>query len=126
MPEYERSLMIDAPPEAIFAFVSDVNNLAPFLPAPHRGHPQDPDRRVRADQTEWRLHWDGGYVEIEEQPGAAARCAVTVHLSLAPGSEQAGTDEDDETITHGLETALLSIQSHVVADAPHLEPPAAS
>ncbi len=46
MPEYEHSLTVQASPEAVFTFVSDVSRLPEYLPTTHHAEAQ-PGGRVR-------------------------------------------------------------------------------
>ena len=69
MPEYEHSLTVQASPDAVFAFVSDVSRLPEYLPTTHHaeaqpggrvrvqgeagGHNYDSDGYFRTDRAEW-------------------------------------------------------------------------
>jgi uncharacterized protein YndB with AHSA1/START domain len=46
MPDYEHSLTIEASPETVFDFVSDIANLPKYLPTTHHAEAQ-PGGRVR-------------------------------------------------------------------------------
>lgn len=151
MPEYERSLFVNASPRALFDFVSDVGNMPLYLPTTHHaaaqgegrvrvqgeagGHPYDSDGYLRFEATEYRMEWgsDGenrysGWLEIDGDDGGSE---VTVHLSFTPRpeqsarfAEQSGGDEG-ATIQQGLEAALLSIRNIVEGKGEKVEPPAA-
>ncbi len=153
MAEYEHSLSVQASPDAVFRFVSDIRNLPRYLPTTHQaeaqgegrvrvrgeagGHAYDSDGYFRADATKHRLEWgsDGennysGWLQIEEgRDGGASN--VTVHLSFAPRPDLAQrmdeqTGDHDRTIQQGLEAALLSIQNQVEGRGGKVEPEAAT
>lgn len=145
-------MTVQAAPEAVFGFVSDVRNLPRYLPTTHHAEPQGPDRvRVRGeagghtydsdgyfrvDASEHRLEWgsDGenrysGWLEIEE--GQAGASEITVHLSFAPRPDltrrmDEQTGDHDRTIQEGLEAALLSIRNQVEGRGGKVEPHAAT
>lgn len=151
MPEYEHSLAIEASPDAVFAFVSDIANLPKYLPTTHHaeaqgpgrvrvqgkagGHAYDSDGRFHADPIDHRLEWgsDGenrylGWLEID---GVEDECEVTVHLSFQPKAEQGKrmdeqTGDRDKTIQEGLVAALESIRNYVEGRGGKVEPTAAS
>lgn len=155
MPEYEDSLVVEAAPEAVFDFVSDIRNMPQYLPTTHHaepqgggervrvqgeasGHPYDSDGWLRVDRTEFRMEWgsDGenlytGWLEIDEGTDAES-CLVTVHLSFQPKpnqsermAEQAGGDRD-LAIQRGLEAALQSIKNLCEGRGGKVEPPQAT
>jgi ribosome-associated toxin RatA of RatAB toxin-antitoxin module len=154
VPEYEDTLTVEASPQAVFDFVSDVANLPKYLPTTHHAEPQqgervrvqgeaaghryDSDGWFRADRTEYRLEWgsDGenlysGWLEIDEGTDPDS-CTVTVHLSFQPKphqnerlAEQGGGDRD-ATIQRGLEAALQSIKNLCEGEGGKVEPPQAT
>ena len=151
MAEYESSLPVNASPDAVFDFVSDIGNLPKYLPTTHHaeaqgsnrvrvqgeanGHKYDSDGRFHADATEHRLEWgsDGetaynGWLEIE---GAGDESLVTVHLSFTPRPDQGArmdeqTGDRDTTIQQGLDASLRSIKNIVEGVGGKIEPPAAT
>ena len=151
MPDYEHSLTIDASPDTVFAFVSDIQNLPKYLPTTHAaeaqlgervrvqgeagGHAYDSDGYFRLDAPNHRMEWgsDGenrylGWLEID---GVADECEVTVHLTFQPKLEQAErmaeqTGDLDTTISEGLVASLESIKNFVEGRGGKVEPVAAS
>ena len=151
MPDYEHSLTVEASPDAVFDFVSDVANLPKYLPTTHSAEAQpggrvrvqgeaggrayDSDGYFRVDKPNYRLEWgsDGenrylGWLEID---GMDDECEVTVHLTFQPKPEQsermdAQTGDRDQTITDGLVAALESIRNNVEGRGGKVEPAAAT
>ena len=151
MPDYEHTLTIDASPDTVFAFVSDIGNLPKYLPTTHSAEPQgdgrvrvqgeagghayDSDGYFRLDEMNHRMEWgsDGenrylGWLEID---GAEDECEVTVHLTFQPKPEQSErmeeqTGDRDKTITEGLIASLTSIKNFVEGSGGKVEPSAAS
>lgn len=137
MSEYEHSIKIDALPNHVFDFVTDVHNLPMFLPTLHQaepepgervhihgeaaGHEYDADGRFHVDAIRQRMEWgsDGehkysGWLTVE--PAGESGSYVTVHLSFEPRPEEAqafaaSTGSADETIQQGLEKSLQALQS---------------
>ncbi len=153
MPEYEHSQTIQAPPEAVFAFVSQVQNLPQYLPTikaaepqgpervqvhgEARGHQYDNDGHFRADEARRRLEWGSdrpdtysGWLTVADADGAGGASQVTVHLTFGPQSRTPENIEQEEgsqrPIQEGLEAALLSIQNIVEGQGGKVEPPAAT
>ncbi|MGO8673261.1 MAG: SRPBCC family protein [Capsulimonadaceae bacterium] len=131
MPEYERSIMIEAPPDEVFAFVSNLNNLPKYLPTTARAEIMDCERTradvgagcppfhadgwFRVDPTEYMMEWSAGmnnnysgWLEIEELDGLSE---VTVHLSFRPHPQAA--KPVDTAIGNDLSTALMSVKNIV-------------
>ncbi len=151
MPDYEHSLTIEASPDTVFAFVSEIANLPKYLPTTHQaeaqpggrvrvqgeagGHKYDSDGYFRLDKPNFRMEWgsDGenrylGWLEID---GAADECEVTVHLTFQPKPEQGErmdeqTGDRDKTISDGLIASLESIRNYVEGHGGKVEPAAAS
>ena len=151
MPDYEHSLTVEASPETVFAFVSEITNLPKYLPTTHQaeaqpggrvrvqgeagGHPYDSDGYFRLDKPNLRMEWgsDGenrylGWLEID---GAADECEVTVHLTFQPKPEQgermdAQTGDRHKTISDGLIASLESIKNQVEGTGGKVEPAAAT
>ena len=138
MPDYEHSLTIEASPETVFEFVSDIKNLPKYLPTIHQAEAQpggrvrvqgeaagrayDSEGYFRIDAPNHRLEWGSegenryqGWLEID---GVAGECEITVHLTFQPKPNQssrmdAQTGDRDKTIGDGLISALESIR-HLV------------
>jgi uncharacterized protein YndB with AHSA1/START domain len=147
MAEYEHTATINASPDDVFVFVSDVRNLPQYLPTTKsaqpqagervrvqgeaQGHQYDSDGYFRADQTSYRLEWGAderyysGWLTINGQDSASE---VTVHLSLRgtpPGADESERPSD-EAIQEGLEASLRSIQNIVEGKGGKVEPSAAT
>ncbi|MBC8103193.1 MAG: SRPBCC family protein [Cytophagales bacterium] len=151
MPDYESSLPVNASPEAVFDFISDISNMPQYLPTTHHaepqgegrvrvqgeaaGHPYDSDGWIRLDRTEFRMEWgsDGenhysGWMEVE---GDDRQSIVTVGLAFAPKPEQDARFEQqmgdrDATIRDGLNKALESIKNILEGKGGKVEPAAAT
>jgi uncharacterized membrane protein len=137
MQEFERSTTINAAPDQVFAFVSDLNNLPQFLPTVQRVT-QESENRIRiqgqapgeqynetgffyADTQNQRMEWgsdgDSGYQGWLQvlQTGSQA-CEVTVHLSFDPQSESLQKMDQrmgdrQQAINDGIEKTLQSIKN---------------
>jgi uncharacterized protein YndB with AHSA1/START domain len=134
MAEYERSRLVLASPEDVFAFVSDPRNLAAFLPTVDTVEPQEEGRvevhgKVRGttyeddgwfhvDEARHRIEWGAdertysGWLTVT---GDNAGAQVVAHLSMPPyvtpsGSPITGEPEiDPDPIEESLEAALDSL-----------------
>jgi uncharacterized protein YndB with AHSA1/START domain len=148
MSEFEHSVTIDAPVDDVFAFVSDVRNLAKYLPttteaAPAPGgrvhlegearhHHYEAEGAFRADRQRNRLEWgaDGGNYSgwLQVVPRDDGRSQVTVHLSFSgayPGASHGNAPTPDE-IQEGLTRALESVDRQVTGRGGKVEPRAAT
>ena len=109
MLDYEQSIIVDAPADQVFAFVSNLNNLPKFVPALRPGASVmvtassdldvAPSKRgsfhdcaaggyFRVQPTEYFMEWCAeagqhctGWLEVEEFDEG---CEVTVHVSFHP------------------------------------------
>lgn len=127
MSDYEHTVTISAAPEAIFAYVADLRNLADYLPEvafarllaggrdPHPGSAH----YFQADPQRLRLEWgwpDSGYrgrLEINAYSGPDdMRSLVTVHLAFGePGARPAAHEPGyDRGVLQALEDTLNRIQ----------------
>ena len=135
MSEFEESIHVEAPAEAVFDFVSDVQNLPHYLPTVRRAAPQ-PGERVevegvvggrhylsdgdfRVDHGKRCMQWgsDGenqyrGWMMVGGRNGSSE---VRVHLSFTPRPDQAAefeaqTGDRDRTIREGMRQALDAIK----------------
>src|SRR5215213_11878688 len=136
MTEYERSRLVQASPDDVFAFVSDASNLATFLPTVDAVEPQAEDRVgvhgevggrsyaddgwFRVDEARRRIEWGAderlysGWLTVAAEGGGAQ---VVAHISFAPNVTSAGrpitgeaADEPDP-IEESLEAALDSLRN---------------
>ena len=135
MSKYEHSTTVQASPDTVFAFVSDVNNLPRYLPTVHsarpqsgervhvegeaQGHHYDDDGYMRVDQASRRMEWgsDGeddytGWLTVAGDGATSA--TVTVHLEFGEqtGDEQQISDQDAR-IEQGLSEALDAIRQQI-------------
>ncbi len=136
MAEYERSRLVQASPDDVFAFVSDVRNMASFVPTVDsvesqaegrvevhgevRGQTYEDDGWFRVDQTRRRIEWGAdertysGWLTVAGEDGGAQ---VVAHLSFAPyvtpsGRPISGEPEDEpDPIEQSLEAALDSLRN---------------
>ena len=105
MLDYEQSIIVDAPADQVFAFVSNLNNLPKFIPALRTGKVSElpatvgtplgraqfrdcPGGYFRVQPTEYIMEWCAeagqhctGWLEVEEFDEG---CEVTVHVSFHP------------------------------------------
>jgi hypothetical protein len=136
MSEYEQSLAIQASPQAVFEFVSSVQNLPRFMPTTQhaqalggeqvrvegevKGHQYAADGQFHVDPSAQRLEWkaDEGYYSgwLQVRPtGDGTASEVTIHIALqgyAPGTT-AQQRPTDQQIERGLADALTSIKESV-------------
>jgi len=67
MSESIHSITIEAPPEKVFEYVSDLENLPDYLPTVQNAEPED-DERVRVQGEAAGRHYDSeGYFRIDEE-----------------------------------------------------------
>ena len=66
MTEYERSRLVQASPDDVFAFVSDASNLATFLPTVDAVEPQAEDRVEVHGEVGGRSYADDGWFRVDE------------------------------------------------------------
>jgi hypothetical protein len=136
MAEYERSRLIRASPDDVFAFVSDAGNLATFLPTVDTVEPQAEDRVEVHGEVRGREYEDDGWFRVDEgrrrlEWGADERdysgwltvsgdgdgSQVVAHLSFAPFVTPSGrpiTGEPEvapDPIEESLEAALDSLRN---------------
>jgi hypothetical protein len=145
MPDFQQSLTMQAPPDAVLAFVSDIRNLPRYVPTTKQAEPQGEERvHVEGDaqghhydadgylrRRDGGLEWgaDEGYYKgwLKVQPEGDGS-AVTVGISLnghPPGADpDAAPSEDD--INEGLRKGLESIRNQVEGTGGKEEPSAAT
>ena len=108
MPEYEDSGSVNASPEAVFAYLSDVHHLTEYIPhlalarvegehlrvaAEVQGRHEEGNARFSADPDQRRIDWGGegtpgysGWLKVSaSEPGSD----VTIHLSTHRTSDEA-------------------------------------
>jgi uncharacterized membrane protein len=132
--EFEQSIVINAPAEDVFNFVSNLNNLPKYLPSLQHAQSSGPDRlRVqgasdgqgidapgffRVDPAEYFMEWSAetehnysGWLEIQELDDT---CEITAHISFRPSPNSAAQmrqdGHTDEAIESELRSALMSIK----------------
>jgi hypothetical protein len=136
MAEYERSRLVQASPEDVFAFVSDVNNLATFVPTVSAVERRDGERvRIRGAIHD-RSFEDDGWFHVEEGrrrvewgtdehdyagwlsvAGDNGGSQVVAHLSLAPYVTPSGAPisgelpQERDVVDESLEAALDSLRN---------------
>ena len=150
MAEYEQTVKINAEPDAVFDFVSDVSNLPKYLPTTRhaetngpdrvrvqgdvRGHSYDSDGFMTVDPVDYHMEWgsDGenqyrGSLDVED--AGDGTCDVTVHLSFTPRPDMArqmdqSSGDHDTAIHEGIAAALQSIKNIVEGHGVKIEPQA--
>ena len=145
--EFEETTTVEAAPEQVYAFVSDVTNLPKYLPTTEsaepqqgervqvqgevKGHEYDSDGYFRQDDKNRRLEWGAdehyysGWLEVRENGDTSQ---VTVHLTFKgrpPEDKQPSEQEDAPDrgprkgeIQEGLVNALASIKNFVEDNRP--------
>jgi len=137
MQEFEKSKTVNADPDQLFEYVSDLNHLPQYLPTLRRaervggdrirvegqaaGKPYEETGFFRADRQRRRMEWgsDGesgysGWLEVNEAGGGSSE--VRVHLSFDPRDHalkemdrRAGDHE--RAVNEGIEHTLQSIKN---------------
>jgi uncharacterized protein YndB with AHSA1/START domain len=148
MAEYERSRLVLASPEDVFAFVSDPRNLATFLPTVDTVEPREEGRVEVHGEVGGRNYEDDGWFRVDEarqriEWGADERTysgwltvarddagtQVVAHLSLPPYVTHSGApitgepDIDPDPIEESLEAALDSLRNLMEGRGGKEEPP---
>ncbi|MEF2277907.1 SRPBCC family protein [Deinococcus sp. YIM 134068] len=151
--EYQGTRRIQATPDEVFAFVSDVRNLPKYLPTTKSAEPQDGERvevegeaqghayhadgHFRQDAEGHRLEWGSdGEINysgtLEVKPDGDSGSEVTVKLRFdpdpqsAPNKDMPGPAPSDSQIQEGIDKALESIQNFVEGRGGKVEPSAAT
>lgn len=150
MAEYERSRMIQASPEDVFAFVSDARNLPSILPTVESVQPEAGDRVevhgevrgaqyqdegwFRVDPNRHRVEWGAdehdysGWMTVTDADGGSE---VVTHISLPPRVTASGEPIAGETaagpdpVEASLEAALDSLRNLMEGRGGKEEPAAA-
>jgi hypothetical protein len=136
MSEYHHSQSVQASPDKVFSFVSDIKNLPKYLPTVRSatpqegeririqgevaGHRYDNDGFFKVDSQQRKMEWgsDGennyqGWLEVQPD---GEHSMVIVHLWFEPRAHQQEqfeqqTGDANRTIQRGLEDALMSIRN---------------
>jgi hypothetical protein len=136
MAEYERSRLVQASADDVFAFVSDASNLATILPTVDtverqaddrvevhgevRGRTYEDDGWFRVDEARRRIEWgadERAYSGWLTVAGAEGGVQVVAHLSFAPYVTPSGRPISGEPavapdpIEQSLEAALDSLRN---------------
>lgn len=139
MPQYQRSLTIDATPDELFEFLSRVENLPKYFSRMTEAHPATGDevhvtaripagedggsgvRTVESDATfsidadQRSIRWGSEnehdyHGELQVEPaGEGATVSVTLH-----------TEHDDDAINDGIDDTLQNV-AELVASSPKLQ-----
>jgi uncharacterized membrane protein len=137
MQEFEKSKTVNANPDQVFEYVSDLGNLPEYLPTLRRAEQVGGDRiRVegqaagksyeetgffRTDRQSRRMEWgsDGengysGWLEVKEAGRGASD--VRVHLSFDPQDHalkemDRHTGDHERAVNEGIENTLQSIKN---------------
>jgi uncharacterized protein YndB with AHSA1/START domain len=130
MKAYEGKIIIPAPPEAVFRFLSSVSNIPRYLPAirearleedghvfavfEHGGEKREVNGYFQVSPETRRIEWgsDGkpdyrGWLEVQAGPPAQNASELTVHLWMEAGAER------EPKVGERLEAVLHSIRRMV-------------
>ena len=66
MPEYTDTIDVSAPADAVFKFVSDVENLPKYLPTVHHAHPQAGERVEVEGEANGHAYNSDGWFKVDE------------------------------------------------------------
>lgn len=144
MPDFEQSLPMDAPPDAVLAFVSDVRNMPRYLPTTKAAEPQGGDRvqvhgeaqghhydadgylRRKDGGLEWGADegYYSGWLRVEPD-GSGSRVTVGIRLNGHPPGADPDGAPSGEQIDEGLMKGLESIRNQVEGTGGKEEPSAA-
>ncbi len=136
MQDFEKSKTVNANPDKVFQYVSDLKNLPQYLPTLHRAEQTGGDRIhlqgeaagkkyddtgfFRADPQQRRMEWgsDGesgynGWLEVKEASGGSE---VTVHLSFDSQNQSLqkmdkAVGDHEKAVNEGIENTLQSIKN---------------
>ncbi len=134
MADYQQTLGMQAPPDAVFDFVADVANMPRYLPTTKsaqaqgqdrvrvqgeaHGHRYDSDGFLRRDRGRHRLEWgaDEGYYSgwLQVRPaGQGSEVTVSISLTGTPPGADPGRKPSDDDIDEGLRKGLESIRDQL-------------
>jgi hypothetical protein len=145
MPSFEQSLSMQAPPDQVLAFVSDIRNLPRYVPTTKEAEPQGEGRvHVEGDaqgqhydadgylrQTDGGLEWgaDEGYYKgwLRVSPdGPGSHVTVGIELKGHPPGADPSQAPSEDDINEGLRKGLESIRNQVEGSGGKEEPSAAT
>lgn len=135
MPEYTDQIAVSASPDAVFRFVSNINNLPKYLPTVHEAHSQ-PNQRVEVDgKANGHAYSSEGWFKVDQSgrsmswgsdgendysgkmtvSGDGSGSKVECSLRFTPTAEiKASMDENQggpsAAMTDGLRASLASIK----------------
>jgi uncharacterized protein YndB with AHSA1/START domain len=149
MAAYERTQIMSAPPDAVFAFLQEPANLPKYLPPIHRAEVDRPEHieldgegpdgkgfhnegHFHVDPEQRRMTWGAeldhaysGWLEVA-QDGGPDRAKVTVHLEFGPRSPhpemQERTPDDRDPAEEALGQTLEAIRRQVEGDGGEATP----
>ena len=148
MPEFERSRLIQASPDDVFAFVADVRTLPTYVMTVHdvevpaegririrgeaRGRRFDDDGYVKADPDRRLLEWGADEADYRGRltvgPAADGASRVIVRLSFFQSSDELrevrAASEAERPVEAALEAALDSLKDILEGTGGKKPPPA--
>jgi hypothetical protein len=135
MPEYSERIDVAAPAEAVFRFVSNVENLPKYLPTVHTAHPQgrdrvevdgeanghpyksdgwfkaDPDKKTMSWGSDGENDYAGRMTVTSQGAGSTVECAL--RFTPKPAVKNAMDERQggpSAAMTDGLRASLQSIK----------------
>ena len=147
--DFESTKRIQASPDDVYAWVSDVQNLPKYLPTTSEAHMASGDKVhvegeakghqyasegfFRKNENEKRMEWssDGdfkysGWLQVKE--AGDQQSDVTVHLTFDPNPQESankpmdGEGPNEQQIQDGLDKALQSIENQIEGKGGKEEP----
>ena len=145
MPDFEQSLRMQAPPDQVLAYVSDIRNLPRYVPTTHgaqsqgegrvhvqgeaQGHSYDADGylRRRDDGLEWGADEGtyNGWLRVKPD-GEGSQVTVGISLRDQPPGAGKGDAPGEDQINEGLAKGLESIRNQLQGEGGKEEPSAAT
>jgi hypothetical protein len=110
MSEYERTLSIEAPADAVFGYVSEAGNVPEFLPEAE-GAEFSIDREGRA--IDWTGKKHSGSIQVDTGDVTAELSEITLRLSFAGRQPSDPPGSEDERTLASMDRTLESIRRHV-------------
>jgi hypothetical protein len=110
MSEYERTLSVEAPADAVFEYVSEVKNVPALLPEAD-GAEFETDREGR--EVEWTGKNSSGSIQVDTGDVSAELSEITLRLSFAGRRPSDPPRREDEKTLENMDRALESIRQHV-------------
>jgi hypothetical protein len=134
MPDFEQTLRMHSVADAVFAFITDVRNMARYLPTTTRaeslgsdrvrvegdvkGHHYDSDGYLRRVDDRHRIEWGSdegdyhGWIEAKDRDDFQSDVTVHLHFDDATWTEEL-REAREADIRRGLSAALQAIQQHL-------------